>query len=100
MCGTPTPPSLQLYTTHPLPFLKWGGWGSREGRACATHTLTHTHCCCCCVRACVPPFSNVTHMARVHSFFIPDIEYLQDVQGLVLYLVEKVRACDEVLTPK
>ncbi len=36
-------------------------------------------------------------MARVHSFFIPDIEYLQDVQGLVLYLVEKVRACDEVL---
>ena len=34
--------------------------------------------------------SNLSHMARLHSFFIPDVEYLQDLDGLVLYLVEKV----------
>lgn len=29
---------------------------------------------------------NVAHMTKVHSFFIPDIEYLQDLQGLFSYL--------------
>lgn len=33
---------------------------------------------------------NVAHMTKVHSFFIPDIEYLQDLQGLISYLGEKV----------
>ncbi|XP_063307917.1 cytoplasmic 60S subunit biogenesis factor ZNF622 [Pelobates fuscus] len=33
---------------------------------------------------------NVAHMTKVHSFFIPDIEYLQDLQGLIAYLGEKV----------
>lgn len=33
---------------------------------------------------------NVAHMTKVHSFFIPDIEYLQDLQGLFSYLGEKV----------
>ncbi|KAM4027067.1 cytoplasmic 60S subunit biogenesis factor ZNF622 [Anomaloglossus baeobatrachus] len=33
---------------------------------------------------------NVDHMTKVHSFFIPDIEYLQDLQGLIRYLGEKV----------
>jgi pre-60S factor REI1 len=35
---------------------------------------------------------NVEHMTRVHSFFIPDIEYLTDVEGLLTYLGEKVGA--------
>ena len=29
---------------------------------------------------------NVTHMSSAHSFFIPDIEYLVDLEGLVTYL--------------
>ncbi|KAM4706293.1 cytoplasmic 60S subunit biogenesis factor ZNF622 [Rhinophrynus dorsalis] len=33
---------------------------------------------------------NIAHMTKVHSFFIPDIEYLQDLQGLIKYLGEKV----------
>ncbi|KAM3928663.1 cytoplasmic 60S subunit biogenesis factor ZNF622 [Leptodactylus fuscus] len=33
---------------------------------------------------------NVAHMTKVHSFFIPDIEYLMDLEGLIRYLGEKV----------
>ncbi|XP_064017265.1 cytoplasmic 60S subunit biogenesis factor ZNF622 [Pogoniulus pusillus] len=33
---------------------------------------------------------NVAHMTKVHSFFIPDVEYLVDLRGLIKYLGEKV----------
>uniref|UniRef100_A0A6J0SKP5 Cytoplasmic 60S subunit biogenesis factor ZNF622 n=1 Tax=Pogona vitticeps TaxID=103695 RepID=A0A6J0SKP5_9SAUR len=33
---------------------------------------------------------SVAHMTKVHSFFIPDIEYLVDLRGLIKYLGEKV----------
>ncbi|XP_060630657.1 cytoplasmic 60S subunit biogenesis factor ZNF622 [Anolis sagrei] len=33
---------------------------------------------------------NVSHMTKAHSFFIPDIEYLVDLRGLIKYLGEKV----------
>lgn len=33
---------------------------------------------------------NVKHMSSVHSFFIPDTEYITDVEGLLMYLGEKV----------
>ncbi|KAI6121610.1 C2H2 type zinc-finger-domain-containing protein [Pisolithus sp. B1] len=33
---------------------------------------------------------NLIHMASVHSFFIPDAEYLVDLPGLLTYLGEKV----------
>ncbi|NXF84689.1 ZN622 protein, partial [Eubucco bourcierii] len=33
---------------------------------------------------------NVAHMTKAHSFFIPDIEYLVDLRGLIKYLGEKV----------
>ncbi len=33
---------------------------------------------------------NLTHMSLVHSFFIPDAEYLVDLAGLVVYLGEKI----------
>ena len=29
---------------------------------------------------------NVEHMTLKHSFFIPDAEYLSDLEGLVIYL--------------
>ncbi|XP_061549487.1 cytoplasmic 60S subunit biogenesis factor ZNF622 [Phycodurus eques] len=35
---------------------------------------------------------NVAHMTHVHSFFIPDLQYLVDLRGLVRYLGEKVGA--------
>ncbi|KAK9885546.1 hypothetical protein WA026_012296 [Henosepilachna vigintioctopunctata] len=35
-------------------------------------------------------FKNLEHMTEVHSFFIPDIEFCTDVQGLLRYLGEKV----------
>lgn len=31
---------------------------------------------------------NVAHMTKEHGFFIPDIEYLIDLQGLIMYLGE------------
>lgn len=31
---------------------------------------------------------NVAHMTKIHSFFIPDIEYLSDLKGLIKYLGE------------
>lgn len=31
---------------------------------------------------------NVAHMTKVHSFFIPDVEFLVDIKGLIRYLGE------------
>ncbi|KAK9760903.1 pre-60S factor rei1 [Basidiobolus ranarum] len=33
---------------------------------------------------------NIEHMTKAHSFFIPDVEYLNDLQGLIKYLGEKI----------
>lgn len=33
---------------------------------------------------------NLEHMTIVHSFFIPDIEYCSDLNGLLRYLGEKI----------
>ncbi|XP_069765408.1 cytoplasmic 60S subunit biogenesis factor ZNF622 [Narcine bancroftii] len=33
---------------------------------------------------------NMNHMTKAHGFFIPDIEYLVDLKGLITYLGEKV----------
>ncbi|KAL0966725.1 hypothetical protein UPYG_G00299350 [Umbra pygmaea] len=33
---------------------------------------------------------NLAHMTKVHSFFLPDLEYLIDLKGLITYLGEKV----------
>ena len=34
--------------------------------------------------------SNLNHMSLVHGFFLPDLDYLVDVKGLISYLCEKV----------
>ncbi|CAN0420829.1 unnamed protein product, partial [Ectocarpus sp. 8 AP-2014] len=34
---------------------------------------------------------NCAHMLRHHGFFIPDVEYLQDPEGLIAYVEEKVK---------
>ncbi|XP_047445901.1 zinc finger protein 622 [Mugil cephalus] len=35
---------------------------------------------------------NVAHMTKVHSFFIPDVEFVVNLRGLIRYLGEKVGA--------
>ncbi|CAO3613116.1 unnamed protein product [Mucor fragilis] len=37
--------------------------------------------------------TNLKHMSLVHGFFLPDIEYLEDPTGLIIYLAEKVEDC-------
>ncbi|KAI5733891.1 hypothetical protein M8J77_000064 [Diaphorina citri] len=35
-------------------------------------------------------YKNLQHMTAAHSFFIPDLEFVVDLKGLLLYLGEKV----------
>ncbi|OQR88176.1 hypothetical protein ACHHYP_07285 [Achlya hypogyna] len=35
--------------------------------------------------------ANLIHMQKTHGFFVPDLEYLQDLEGFITYLVEKVK---------
>ncbi|KAI8644359.1 C2H2 type zinc-finger-domain-containing protein [Parasitella parasitica] len=35
--------------------------------------------------------ANLDHMSKAHGFFLPDIEYLRDRQGLVKYLFDKIQ---------
>lgn len=48
--------------------------------------------CLFCSRHSKSLIKNVAHMTKVHSFFIPDLEFLVDLKGLVRYLGEKVGA--------
>lgn len=34
--------------------------------------------------------SNLAHMSKFHGFFLPDIEYLKDREGLINYLFSKI----------
>lgn len=34
--------------------------------------------------------NNINHMSVKHGFFLPDADYLVDVEGMVTYLGEKV----------
>ena len=34
--------------------------------------------------------SSLSHMSRVHGFFIPDLDYMMDIKGLMSHLCEKV----------
>lgn len=34
--------------------------------------------------------NNVSHMTAAHSFFIPDVEYVSDIDGLIGYLAAKI----------
>ncbi|KAI7854804.1 C2H2 type zinc-finger-domain-containing protein [Circinella umbellata] len=55
----------------------------------ASRRLEETECLFCNNKA--DSFEdNMSHMTLVHSFFIPDIEYLVDLKGLVKYLGEKI----------
>ncbi|KAJ7371284.1 hypothetical protein OS493_026928 [Desmophyllum pertusum] len=52
-------------------------------------TLEVTDCLFCPHRS-ISLEENMKHMTRSHSFFIPDLEFIVDLKGLLTYLCEKV----------
>ncbi|KAI8915402.1 C2H2 type zinc-finger-domain-containing protein [Powellomyces hirtus] len=60
-----------------------------ERKAEATERLTELDCLFC-AQKCQTFENNLAHMAHAHSFFIPDMEYLVDIKGLIKYLGEKI----------
>lgn len=60
-----------------------------EKIAAARARLSPTHCLFCSVHS-TSLEDSLTHMSSVHSFFIPDAEYLIDLPGLITYLGEKI----------
>ncbi|KAJ2783033.1 pre-60S factor rei1 [Coemansia javaensis] len=41
--------------------------------------------------------ANMEHMKRAHSLFIPDLEYLVDLRGLIKYLADKISVANVCL---
>eukprot|EP00033_Pygsuia_biforma_P000487 GCRY01000575.1.p1 GENE.GCRY01000575.1~~GCRY01000575.1.p1 ORF type:complete len:378 (-),score=74.35 GCRY01000575.1:280-1392(-) len=52
-------------------------------------TMSECHCLFCAMVS-NSLESNISHMARDHSFFLPDVEYLVDLKGFVEYLAQKL----------
>ncbi|XP_029641653.1 zinc finger protein 622 [Octopus sinensis] len=61
-----------------------GSWESVEGEAIPIEA------CLFCPVVSKSLEKNMQHMTQAHRFFIPDAEYLVDVEGLIAYLGEKV----------
>lgn len=62
-----------------------------EKIAAARARLSPSHCLFCSHKSSHLD-DNLTHMSTIHSFFIPDAEYLIDITGLITYLGEKIAA--------
>lgn len=60
-----------------------------EKIAVAPEHLSSSHCLFCFFEA-EALEDNLVHMSQVHSFFIPDADYLVDISGLITYLGEKI----------
>lgn len=60
-----------------------------EKLAAARSRIGPTSCLFCPVSSPTAP-ENIEHMAKVHSFFIPDAAYVEDLPGLITYLAEKL----------
>ncbi|KAF9646573.1 hypothetical protein BDM02DRAFT_3099582 [Thelephora ganbajun] len=52
--------------------------------------ISPSQCLFCSVPAFKSINENVSHMASAHSFFIPDLEYLTDLSGLLSFLGERI----------
>ncbi|KAI9469694.1 MAG: C2H2 type zinc-finger-domain-containing protein [Benjaminiella poitrasii] len=51
--------------------------------------ISQNRCLFCCINN--GDFdTNLKHMNIVHGFFLPDVEYLEDAPGLIVYLAEKI----------
>ncbi|KAJ3838707.1 cytoplasmic protein [Lentinula raphanica] len=60
-----------------------------EKIAAARSRLSSAHCLFC-PSELSDLQANLLHMASIHSFFIPDADYLVDAEGLIGYLGEKI----------
>lgn len=47
--------------------------------------------CLFCSHTSIDINTNLQHMSKCHGFFLPDIEYLKDLEGLVSYLLNKIQ---------
>ncbi|PPQ99717.1 hypothetical protein CVT24_009700, partial [Panaeolus cyanescens] len=61
-----------------------------EEKIAAARSRLSTSNCLFCPHTSQTLEDNLTHMSLVHSFFIPDAEYLVDIAGLITYLGEKI----------
>ncbi|CAH2068502.1 unnamed protein product, partial [Iphiclides podalirius] len=61
-----------------------------ECRIKESDSLIKPRDCLFCTHHSKSMYKNLKHMSKAHSFFIPDVEYLVDVNGLLLYLGEKI----------
>lgn len=68
-----------------------GGGSAAEAPGSLPGSIPVTDCLFCSQRS-RSLLKNVAHMTKVHSFFIPDVEFLVDLKGLIRYLGEKVGA--------
>jgi pre-60S factor REI1 len=57
--------------------------------AAARSRLSPAHCLFC-THTSSTLSENLTHMSSLHSFFVPDADYLVDLPGLITYLGEKI----------
>ncbi|OMH80393.1 Cytoplasmic 60S subunit biogenesis factor [Zancudomyces culisetae] len=68
-----------------------------EKKMAVARRLTLEDCLFCDVRSSGGLEKNMEHMRSEHSFFIPDIEYLVDLEGLIEYLGEKITVANVCL---
>eukprot|EP01117_Protostelium_nocturnum_P002785 TRINITY_DN13708_c0_g1_i1.p1 TRINITY_DN13708_c0_g1~~TRINITY_DN13708_c0_g1_i1.p1 ORF type:complete len:404 (-),score=121.88 TRINITY_DN13708_c0_g1_i1:76-1287(-) len=54
-----------------------------------SHPFTENTCLFCNIES-EDIEGNVDHMTKIHGFFIPDLEYLTDLKGLIHYLGQKI----------
>lgn len=68
-----------------------GEWESVDGSDEETKRIViDTNDCLFCDHQSESTESNVSHMTKEHSFFIPDIEYVSDLDGLIASLAAKM----------
>ncbi|KAJ3085884.1 hypothetical protein HK102_013722, partial [Quaeritorhiza haematococci] len=58
--------------------------------AAAVHLDVEHDCLFCNTNRAANFEANMEHMVKAHSFFVPDIEFIADLKGLVQYLADKV----------
>ena len=61
-----------------------------EEKIAAARSRLQPNQCLFCPESSASLEENLTHMSSVHSFFVPDAEYLVDLTGLITYLGEKI----------
>ncbi|KAJ8272925.1 hypothetical protein GJAV_G00095040 [Gymnothorax javanicus] len=69
--------------------------GERDGEVSGAHAVLPPGAipvtdCLFCTHHSRSLLKNLAHMTKVHSFFLPDVEYLVDLKGIIQYLGEKV----------